>query len=224
MTASGRVLTIPLSEGAPVTGADVSDGLARLIPSAELEQLVLGSTLRIEMRVSFNPGSCHAEHEAVRFPEGAHVLAMYRDLTTFEDNTFNGWEAGPAAPSNLNYFKTDGSGTGHYLYAGTPSPAVAGVLLSKAFGDLEPGALYAFRLLFKSTNTYTNTRLYLVAVDAGGRIADAPAITQQWQTLDGSFIASPSTVLLQIGNDSPDSVGNDYLIDDIEVVYAAECD
>ncbi|QKZ03926.1 hypothetical protein [Pseudomonas eucalypticola] len=223
VTRNGRALVIPLSDGDPVTEADIANGFGRSLPKTELEKLVPCSTLRLEMKVSFNPESCVAEQEAFRFPEGACMLALYRELTDFEDGTFNGWQHGPAASEDLTYFKIGGTDSDHYLYVGTPNPTIAGVILVKTFNDLKCGAPYCFRLSYRSTNNYTNTQLYLEVPEAGGRIAEASPITREWQVLEGTFVAPSSSVQLHIGNDCAESLGNDYHIDDIELVYAGQC-
>lgn len=220
----GRALTITLSDGAPVTETDLRDGFSRQVPRAELDKLAIGSTLRLELKVSFDPCSCCASDEAFRFPEGSVVLALYRELTDFDDGTFNGWTAGPAAPTDTTYFKIVTSGTERFLYNGTPGGTVAGIILFKEFSRLKAGAHYVFSLQFKSTNTFTNTDLYLNVVGAGGRIAEPIPITQNWQTLAGSFVAPSEAVVLQIGNDSAAGTGNDYYIDNIEVSYADPCE
>ncbi|MBL0845240.1 hypothetical protein [Pseudomonas mediterranea] len=90
---NGSDYTITLYAGTELESGDVSTGLSKELPRAELEKLRDGSQLKVVLEVTFNRGS--NQGEAVTFPLRTYTVRneerMVDHYTPFDGGNANGW-------------------------------------------------------------------------------------------------------------------------------------
>ena len=87
---NGSRVIITLDTASEVLASEVSDGLSKVIPRAELEKLRDGSALNIVLPVTFDQTA--TQTNAVDFPLRTYhiVLTYFEHYTSFTNGDFNG--------------------------------------------------------------------------------------------------------------------------------------
>ncbi|MFJ2386013.1 hypothetical protein [Pseudomonas koreensis] len=145
------------------------------------------------------------------------IAELQRDFTDFANSNRNGWVNGPGAgPSDLTIVTV---GNNMRLQNYTYTNASSGVIIHKSFNNLRPKASYRFTIkVVRFDGRFAVPRLSLRA--AGATVAGPMNITSQssWTVLSGTFTATQYQAVLDVYSHIATGEGNDYQIDDIEVV------
>lgn len=204
-----------LMVGELVTAQDVSQGLQRILRRAGLESLKNFSTLTLTCKVTTDGGTDVSK--AILFPPLAlKVRLPFDDVTTFDNNNWNGWGKGPAAadPRDLVIKHENGN---WFLYNWTYTERSAGVFLFRNYANLEVGRSYEFSIaIHRVGNVHEIPKVSLLV---GGKTLVGPVEIrdQNWHTLKGDFIATAETMLLELFNHVATGMGNDYAVDNVRV-------
>ncbi|WKC48464.1 hypothetical protein [Pseudomonas veronii] len=202
---NGAPYTIKVSIAEPIT--EVSGGLTKLLPRAELEKLKNRTDLVIAFKATPDVGGVVGN--AIAFPQLrlAFHKAFY-DHTDFDPNGkgWNAWQRGPGAANIkdlvLKTGAVPGSSNGYYLqdwgYTNTTNPVTQRVKLYKDFTQLEAGRDYKFSVWGRETNGAPAPRLVLVA--QGLEISPITEPGRTWQLLAGVFTATSTNALLTFDN------------------------
>lgn len=201
--------------GKAVTAAEVSAGLKEVLKRNELESLKNLSSLTFTCKVTPD-GSTH-ESDSVVFPILPLTVRLpFDDLTTFDNENWNGWQKGPAAadPRDL-VIKHEGGNW--FLYNWTYTNNSAGVFLLRNYSGLEINRNNEFSISIRRVNN--SPSVPEVSMLAAGKtvVARTPIPGQEWRTLLGVFTATATTMSLELYNHIATGVGNDYAVDNIRV-------
>ncbi|RON50811.1 sugar-binding protein [Pseudomonas frederiksbergensis] len=196
-----------------VTDADLDEGWQCSISWNGIEDLLHGSSLVFVFQVAFD--DCCGCCPLLLPPVSLQVNVPWRDLTTFTDGDYNGWQAGPAAadPQDLSIIKLpDGN---EVLFNNTYTSNSNGVVLFKTYSELRVGEVYEFSMRTRRS-TVVGTRPIL-ALRAGDTVVAGPEEIPgaDWMILRGSFTASAATMTFNIVSEVATGSGNDYYVDDI---------
>lgn len=201
--------------GKVVTAAEVSAGLKEVLKRNELESLKNLSSLTFTCKVTPD-GSTH-ESDSVVFPMLPLTVRLpFDDLTTFDNENWNGWQKGPAAadPRDL-VIKAEGGNW--FLYNWTYTNNSAGVFLFRNYSGLEINRNYEFSMSIRRVNN--SPAVPEVSMLAAGKtvVARTPIPGQEWRTLLGVFTATATTMSLELYNYIATGTGNDFAVDYIRV-------
>jgi len=145
------------------------------------------------------------------------IAELQRDFTDFANSNRNGWADGAGAgPRDLTMVTVANNvRLQNYTY----NNASSGVIIHKAFNNLRPKASYRFTIkVVRFDGRFAVPRLSLRA--AGATVAGPLNITSMssWTVLSGTFTATQYQAVLDVYSHIATGEGNDYQIDDIEVV------
>ncbi|KAB0510793.1 Ig-like domain repeat protein [Pseudomonas koreensis] len=144
---------------------------------------------------------------------------LVRDFTDFTDENMNGWVKGPDVhPRDVELVSVEGDVR---LQNHTSTNNSSGVYIQKTFSNLRPKALYRFSIkVVRYRGFYNIPRLSIRA--AGSTVAGPLDITSMdsWMLLSGTFTPNSNQAVLDVYSHVASGYGNDYQIDDIEVVRA----
>ena len=144
--------------------------------------------------------------------------ALRIDFTDFTDENWNGWVSGPGVhPNDLKSVRlSDGNWVLRNL---TYTDQSDGVVIHKTLWNLHPGYQYRFSIkAIRWDGRYTTPSL---SIQADAKIIAGPtqiSSTTDWITLSGHFIPTTASIVLTVDSHVSASRGNDYQIDDIEIV------
>ncbi|VVN47325.1 carbohydrate binding domain-containing protein [Pseudomonas fluorescens] len=143
---------------------------------------------------------------------------LIRDFTDFTDSNWNGWVGGPNVPSSdLTLVKWgDGNWT---LFNITRTDRSDGIIIQKTLANLQPS--YQYRFSIKAIRRYDAGTIPSLSIRAAGTITAGPAeisSTTDWTTLTGNFTPTTTSITVDVYSNVSTGEGNDYLIDDIEIV------
>lgn len=145
------------------------------------------------------------------------VPPLLRDFTDFTNQNWNGWQKGPnVGPSDLTIINTANNWRlNNYTYQLRND----GVVIQKTLTNLRRGRQYRFSLkIIRFDGRYVKPR---VSIRAGSQVVAGPTeITSltTWITMSGLFTATSSSMILDVFNNEATGGGNDYEIDDIEII------
>ena len=215
--ANGSPYTINVAIAAPITSSDLSGGLEKLLPRAELEKLRNLTPLVVEYMATPDVGG--VQSNAITFPVlNLKFTKPFRDLSDFTANgDLNGWQRGPAAadPRDLvHHREEDGNGC---LFNYTYSETSNGVLLSKAIHGFEVGRKYSFSIAVKRFNLAGAAPRFSLNVNSVPVTAQTDFPNMVWAALTGTFTATSASMSLNIYSHVYTGIGNDYLLDKIYV-------
>ncbi|WP_207848240.1 MULTISPECIES: hypothetical protein [unclassified Pseudomonas] len=145
------------------------------------------------------------------------IAELQRDFTDFADSNRNGWADGAGVGRDDVKMVTVANNVRLQNY--TYTNASSGVILHKTFNNLRPKASYRFTIkVVRFDGRFAVPRLSLRA--AGATVAGPMNITSMstWTVLSGTFTATQYQAVLDVYSHIATGEGNDYQIDDIEVV------
>ncbi|QTH12920.1 hypothetical protein C4C32_20435 [Pseudomonas corrugata] len=162
IASDGSDHTITLYTGSEVMPSEVTNGLSKAIPRAELEKLRDGSELRVVLEVTFNHSS--SQSEAVLFPLRSYMFVseLLIHYTPFTDGNRNGWSHSVGAAirneDGNDYYETAATSArpldspGRYKLSVRARSAIVGAKLELRLGsDLH---LVGSHLLSRQWQTY----------------------------------------------------------------------
>jgi len=177
--------------------------------AAWLRALAYTSTLRVVFKVAF--GGSSNEAEAQVFPTQAYTISTpLRQLTDFEDDTTGLWTRGKGA-ADSTFETVSGS---RVLRCPTIQADNSGVVLGQVI-NLFANTLY--RLSCKAKR-YQNHQLSARLSFRMNNVTFLRPVTisgTAWHTLSAVFRPTSSSTRLDIRNEEPSLVGNDFEIDDV---------
>ena len=144
------------------------------------------------------------------------IATLTRDFTNFDNQNWNGWTPGAGAPAG-DLTLRDVSGNwrlNNYTYTERSS----GVIIQKTLTNLRPNRQYRFSLkIARYDGRYT---LPSISIRAAGTLIGGPITitSMNWVTLAGTFTASNTQILLEVFSHVATGGGNDYEMDDLEIV------
>jgi hypothetical protein len=140
---------------------------------------------------------------------------LINDLTTFDH--WNGWVRGPAGSArDLTLRHEQGNWRlNNYTHAENS----AGVVIQKTFTNLEINANYRFHVgLVRYDGRYAYPILSLLV--NGGAITSPLSLTSRvWTTLWGNFVATSSTMTVQVYSHVNTGNGNDWEGDNFQIIH-----
>ena len=142
---------------------------------------------------------------------------LKRDFTDFANQNWNGWVGGPGVdPRDLQLRNVGGNWRFHnYTYTSNSN----GVIIQKTLSNLQPHYQYRFSIkAIRYEGKFETPSLSIRA--AGSRVAGPTQISSltSWITLSGTFTPTTSSITVDVYSNVATGVGNDYEIDDIEIV------
>lgn len=204
----GSSITIPIM-ARPLESGD-RDGLSCLIPHSELEKLASHTQVTINFSHFIGPNPVGSV-EITFQPLTLELRKALYDFTDFDPagKDWNGWQKGRGATDPRDLSRKAGAvpgpATGYLLwdwgYTNTTDPNTQREKMFKVFNNLEVGRRYTFSAWIRDPVDNTASKPGLVLVVDGMDITPVtyPAGTA-WQLLEGSFLASSSTMRLAFHN------------------------
>ncbi|MBO0496369.1 hypothetical protein [Pseudomonas sp. Marseille-Q1929] len=208
--ASGSPHTINVAIAEPITASDLSDGLEKLLPRAELEKLRNETSLVIEYKVTPDVGGVLTR--AIAFPAlNLQFRKPFYHHTDFDPagKGWNGWQKGPGAVDSrdlrLKTGAVPGAPSGTYVedwgYTNTQDPVTQRVKLYQDFNQLEIGRIYKFSAWIRDSYAPgTGRKALLVLVAQGVDISPITAPGRPWELIQGTFLVTSSTTRLSLDN------------------------
>ncbi|MNO36581.1 hypothetical protein D3C76_266500 [compost metagenome] len=224
-------------------GSDIKNGEHTTEPSVAISggatgnvtiRLYDGSTFLREVPVNsnvwdlpqttFNPGlhtiTAHSTNGSglISLPHSFTSIApLVRDLTDFSNQNWNGWAGGPGVdPRDLLLVNIGGN----WVFQNyTHTEKSNGVIIKKTLNNLRAGRSYRFSLkIIRVNGRYEVPRISIRAAD--NTVAGPTNITSltNWITLSGTFVSTSMQIVLDVYSHVATGQGNDYQIDDIEIV------
>lgn len=210
---SSYILEVYLGKG--VTAEEVTAGLKSVLQRVQLEALKDGSKLIFTCKVTPDGGT--HENEAVQFLQlSLTIKTVFDDLTTFDNDSWNGWVRGPAA-SDPRDLQIDKTGPNPFLVNKTYTNNSQGVFLQKNVIGLKVNASYEFSVLIRGMNGAPPLPIISLLVEGQTLVGPVEIVGLNWLTLKGVFFAKTQTVKLELFSHIATGIGNDYGIDDIRV-------
>lgn len=204
---NGSIHTFKIMDAELITTADVTNGLSRVLKRLELEKYETGTELTFTFRLTA-VGSANVG-KAILFPQ---LKLIFRkrllDETPFDPagRDWNGWQKGAGATHPDDLRRDYGAypwGNGYWLtnwgYTNTTDPDTQSEILFRVFNDLEAGLLYTFHAWVRDDNGVPNPPLLVLRANG---VDITPVITPDtnWYLLEGTFMASSTTVRLSFNN------------------------
>ena len=164
-------------------------------------------------------GTITSETQALTFQSAiATVQPLIRDLTTFTDYSYNGWERGPAVPDarDLSFILYNGRVN---LYNNTFTNNSAGVVLKKRFTNMQVGAAYLFSVnVMRWLNAYDPPIASLrTSQNDQSNPTVISALYPNTQNLSLQIVARSADIEFQYYSNQPSGVGNDYMLTNFDV-------
>lgn len=145
------------------------------------------------------------------------IATLTRDFTNFDNQNWNGWTPGADVPAgDLTLRNVSGNWRlNNYTRIENRS---SGVIIQKTLTNLRPNRQYRFSLkIARYDGSYAMPRISIRA--AGTTIGGPLDINlKSWMTLTGTFTASNTQILLEVFSHVATAMGNDYEVDDLEIV------
>ncbi|TWC19863.1 MULTISPECIES: hypothetical protein [unclassified Pseudomonas] len=201
----GSDQTITLATGTEVDSSEVTAGLSRSIPRAELEKLLDGSELKVVLEVTFNRST--SESEAVVFPLRIYALANqapFEHYTPFTNGDMNGWLSGGIVAIRQE--------AGNY-YCRLGSAATQLSTIQRNIEGLRPGARYEFSLLARRGAGHEGLLKFRVA----GHLHEPSGLTSIWRPFSITFEPTHETVQIEIFNGKQQAENQVTEVDDIRI-------
>ncbi len=164
---------------------------------------------------------CH-EHDSVENKPGAggaqpEPCPPFSDITTFEGDNWNGWQAGPAGKGLYLVDAGDGKRAVEFITGGKANDH-AGLVLTKTLDGLKAGCEYTFSLRAVRIIGKSAAPKISLLVDASEVVTPLElSKADEWVTLSGTFIAKSNKVELAVESHVATGMGNDYRITDIKI-------
>jgi hypothetical protein len=216
---SSGVAPLKVLEGYAINPTEAANGLVnKVVLRSWLQALPDNSQITVTCKVTFD-GSAN-EAQAVNFPQATYTIlpsALIRDLTDFENNTFNGWLPNPAAvdPRDLIIREAEGN---RYLANATYTNNSAGIVISKAFTNMRTDATYRFSMRVQTVERGPGFALPILSLNTNqGPVTTARTPATTWETFSGTMTPTSRTVEFQIKSHQASGIGNDYRMDDITI-------
>jgi hypothetical protein len=142
---------------------------------------------------------------------------LKRDFTDFANQNWNGWVGGPGVdPRDLQLRNVGGNWRFHnYTYTGKSN----GVIIQKTLSNLQPR--YQYRFSIKAIRYEGASATPSLSIRAAGSLVAGPtqiSSLTNWITLSGTFTPTTSSITVDVYSNVATGIGNDYEIDDIEIV------
>ena len=217
--ASGSPYTINVAIAEPITTSDLSNGLKKLLPRAELEKLRNRTPLVVEYKATPDVGG--VQSNAIVFPVlNLEFLKAFYHHTDFDPagKGWNGWQRGPGATDPRDLIEkagaVPGKPSGYFLfdwgYTNTTNPATQSVKLFQTLTGLEAGRHYKFTAWVRD-NSGVGNKPRLVLTAGGEDISPVTLPGTVWELIQGVFTASSSSIALTFENRQMGiAPGNDY--------------
>lgn len=224
--ATGLSYTIDVAIAEPITASDLSGGLEKLVPRAELEKLRNKTPLVVEYEVTPDVGGLRSN--AITFPvlnlEFRKAFYHHTDFNPAEKG-WNGWQRGAGASDPRDLIEKTGAVPGKprgtflfdWGYSDTKDPATQSVKLFQTFTGLEVGRRYKVSAWVRDNSGVGNKpRLVFTAGEVDISPVTLPGRT--WEFIQGVFTAASSSPLLTFENRQMGiSPGNDFDVTQITV-------
>ncbi|AUG09130.1 hypothetical protein [Pseudomonas sp. S09G 359] len=218
----GTAYTLQLMDGEPITANEVENGISRVLLREELEKLLHDSPLTIVFKTAVD--ACCEEGPVVVFPELELIYRQkFRDLTTFTDNDWNGWERGEAAYRDVDLINAHSGG--NYFLVHDASDTRPGTLLTKEYDEFVVGVVYEFSVMVRRRNLLIPVPTLSLHASDGTTTIDVTdpvsfPTTTRFEPLRGTFISTARSMTLSVYTHQfvgPGGNGDDYDIDDLLV-------
>ncbi|WP_455823918.1 hypothetical protein [Pseudomonas graminis] len=215
MFSDGTFAALPVQSGRAAGSINVAI-------SPQIIQQSAGRLVSLVYEVTMGAQTVLSEVSQLTFlPYQTPAVPLVRDVTRFDDYSFNGW----VIPNNVDArdfrFILHEGAVG--LYNNTFTNASDGIILKKTFTNLKVGATYSFSMQCQRWIA-TNDVPWLFLSTNQGPVTPPTAITivaRNFQTLIGYFTALTSTVECRINNAQRSGVGNDFRIALTEIRYVS---
>lgn len=224
--ASGSPYTINVAIAEPITTSDLSNGLKKLLPRAELEKLRNRTPLVVQYQATPDVGG--VQSNAIAFPVlNLELRKAFYHHTDFDPagKGWNGWQKGPGASDPRDLIEKTGAvpgkPSGYFLfdwgYTNTTNPATQSVKLFQTFTGLEVGRQHKFSAWVRDSSGVGNKpRLVLTADGVDISPVTLPAGT--WELIQGVFTAASSSASLTFENRQMGiAPGNDFDVTQVTV-------
>ncbi|MEX6676605.1 hypothetical protein QWI18_11805 [Pseudomonas sp. W2Oct36] len=141
--------------------------------------------------------------------------APLHDYTDFEDRSWNGWSAGPAAADPRDW-RIDSYGGNTWAANVTFTNASAGVTLQKTLSNLITGKQYEFSLQGQRHGSWRTPPVLSLATNQGPVSSQVTLMyDEQWVRIAGTVQSKSSQLTFQIVSHVSTGDGNDYQVDNI---------
>lgn len=144
----------------------------------------------------------------------ASTAVPFEDLTNFERDNWNSWQAGPAGH---DLYLVDAS-TRAVEFITNANKNHAGVILKKTLAGLTAGHEYTWTV--KAARIIGKYEAPKISLRADGKDISAPLELKQaneWITLSGKFKATGSKAELEVVSHVAASMGNDFRIKELKI-------
>ncbi|MEX5552754.1 hypothetical protein [Pseudomonas pergaminensis] len=199
--------------GRTITTAEETAGVASPVLRSELDKLKNDTNLTLTFSVATDGSStgnvvCPQRMLVVRTPP------LY-DFTSFAGNNRNGWLDGGASQGENRYAVYFSKPC---IANGTGTSGTAGVILYKDFTGLDVGRSYRFSMLGCTYNGAAPYPELSLRTNAGAVTALTTFSAMAWRKIEGTFIASSSSMQLQVvSHVASGAGGNDFAMTDLLV-------
>ncbi|MFZ3283740.1 hypothetical protein [Pseudomonas sp.] len=142
---------------------------------------------------------------------------LKRDFTDFANQNWNGWVGGPGVDNRDLQLRNVGGNWRFHNYTYTENSN--GVIIQKTLSNLQPR--YQYRFTIKAIRYQGASAMPSLSIRAAGILVDGPTQISSiinWVTLSGTFTPTTSSITVDVYSNVATGVGNDYEIDDIEIV------
>lgn len=202
--------------------ATVPGNASGFVHSAISPQIIAqsaGRVITLSYEVTTGTGTITSETQALTFQSAiATVQPLIRDLTTFTDYSYNGWERGPAVPDarDLSFILYNGRVN---LYNNTFTNNSAGVVLKKRFTNMQVGAAYLFSVnVMRWLNAYDPPIASLrTSQNDQSNPTVISALYPNTQNLSLQIVARSADIEFQYYSNQPSGSGNDYMLTNFDV-------
>lgn len=217
--ASGSPYTINVAIAEPITTSDLSSGLKKLLPRAELEKLRNRTPLVVEHQATPDVGG--VQSNAIAFPVlNLEFRKAFYHHTDFDPagKGWNGWQRGPGASDLRDLIEKTGAvpgkPSGYFLfdwgYTNTTDPATQSVKLFQTFTGLEVGRQHKFSAWVRDNSGVGNKPRLVLTAD-GVDVSPVTLPSRTWELIQGVFTAASSSASLTFENRQMGiAPGNDF--------------
>jgi hypothetical protein len=146
-------------------------------------------------------------------------VTLVRDHTSFENDSFNGWQFGPAVSPYDSRF--EGAVGQRYWHNLTTSNNSAGVVLKKTINNLKVGALYKLEMAAIKLNAAGATPILSCHTSQGERSQQVSLPSSSWTAIACHFTPRSNSLTMMVSSHVSTFDGNDYGIHGIDVTYVS---
>lgn len=140
---------------------------------------------------------------------------LYRDFTDFNNQSWNGWQIGSSAGRDL-YLRNAGGNWRLNNY--THNDEALGVIIQKTLTNLRAQQRYRFSIKIARYDGRSALPQISIRADRAAVAGPINITSMSFITLSGNFTASTARVTLDVYSHVKTGIGNDYEIDDIEII------